>query len=286
MPAIFSPCDRLSDDPSKGRSEPGLGGKSVRDRSVGAIPNASPSHPVWIVPEAVGVKRAKVCILLAEEDGRYLSLLQHTLEHEGYDVIAARGEAAIEDRIFRDGPDLVLIGSIGRASVCETCRQIRDFSPVPVIVLVDGPGTPDKATVLDAGADDCMTKPFSASELVARVRAALRGRELSTRGKNVSSFQVGDLLVDLARQRVFVGDQEVQLTPTEYRLLYELVANAGRVLVPDYLLTQVWGPEYEGESHLVWQAVHRLRRKIEEDPESPQLIQTRPGIGYILDVTE
>jgi two-component system KDP operon response regulator KdpE len=91
----------------------------------------------------------------------------------------------------------------------------------------------------------------------------------------------GDLLVDLARQRVFVRGQEVNLTPTEYRLLCELVRQAGRVLVPEYLLEKVWGIGYEGENRLLWQAVHRLRRKIEHDPRNPRHIQTRPGIGYV-----
>jgi len=134
---------------------------------------------------------------------------------------------------------------------------------------------------LDVGADDYVTKPFSADELLARVRAVLRRVELSERQDPSSTFQAGDLLVDLAQQRVFVRSQEVNLTPTEYRLLCELVRQAGRVLVPEYLLEKVWGMGYEGENRLLWQAVHRLRRKIERDPRNPQHIQTRPGIGYV-----
>jgi DNA-binding response OmpR family regulator len=134
---------------------------------------------------------------------------------------------------------------------------------------------------LDIGADDYVTKPFSAEELLARVRAALRRVELSERQDPRPTFQASNLLIDFSRQRVFVRDQEVNLTPTEYRLLCELVKQAGRVLVPEYLLEKVWGIGYEGENRLLWQAVHRLRRKIEPDPRNPQYIQTRPGVGYV-----
>jgi DNA-binding response OmpR family regulator len=163
----------------------------------------------------------------------------------------------------------------------EVCRCIRQFSAVPIIMLTALAKDADKVKGLDIGADDYVTKPFSADELLARVRAVLRRIELSERQPPHPIFQAGDLLVYFAQQRVFARGQEVNLTPTEYRLLRELVRQAGRVLVPEYLLEKVWGIGYEGENHLLWQAVHRLRRKIERDPRNPQYVQTRPGIGYV-----
>ena len=114
----------------------------------------------------------------------------------------------------------------------------------------------------------------------------MRRVELSGRQDASPTFQAGDVLVDFARQRVMVRDQEVNLTPTEYHLLCELVRQADRVLVPEFLLEQVWGMGYEGENHLLWQAIHRLRQKIERDPQTPQYIETRPGIGYLFALPE
>ena len=127
-----------------------------------------------------------------------------------------------------------------------------------------------------------MTKPFGAEELLARVQAALRRADLGAGLEVRPQYQAGDLLVDFAARRVFLSGEEVTLTPTEYRLLAELARQAGRVLVPEVLLERVWGPGYEAEHRLLRQAVHRLRRKIEPDPSSPQYIQTRTGIGYVL----
>ena len=146
--------------------------------------------------------------------------------------------------------------------------------------------TADKIKGLDAGADDYVTKPFSAEELLARVRAVLRRTESLEAQRARPPFQSGDLTIDFAQQRVFLRGEEVKLTPTEYRLLCELVRQAGRVLIPEYLLERVWGVGYEGEDQLVRQAMHRLRRKIERDQESPQYIETRSGIGYVFVLPE
>jgi DNA-binding response OmpR family regulator len=144
----------------------------------------------------------------------------------------------------------------------------------------------DKVIGLDSGADDYLTKPFSVEELLARVRAALRRVEYGGELVSQPNLAVGDLLVDFSKNRVFVSDQEVSLTPTEYRLLCALAKQPGRVLVPDYLLEEVWGSGYEGEHRLLRQAVHRLRSKLEPDPSQPQYIQTRPGIGYLFGIPE
>ena len=233
------------------------------------------------------MNKGKVCILVVDDEPRYVRAIQVNLEASGYEVLAARdGETAIE--LAASGtPDLILLDiRMPGLDGYEVCRRIREFSAVPIIMLTALAEDADKVKGLDIGADDYVTKPFSADELLARVRSALRRVELSGRKEPHPIFQADDLLVDFARQRVFVRGQEVTLTPTEYRLLYELIRQAGRVLVPEYLLEKVWGIGYEGENRLLWQAVHRLRRKIEPDPRNPQYIQTRPGIGYVFALPE
>jgi DNA-binding response OmpR family regulator len=233
------------------------------------------------------VRKGRTSILVVDDDPRYVRSLRFNLEASDYDVLTALdGEAAI-DVTATEQPDLILLDvRMPGPDGCQVCRRIREFSSVPIIMLTALGDVTDRIRGLEAGADDYVTKPFSASELVARVRAALRGRELSRGGREITTFQAGDLLVDLARRRVFIAGEEVHLTPIEYGLICELAVNAGRVLVPDYLLSQVWGPQYEGDTHLLWQAIHRLRQKIERDPENPELIQTRSGIGYILEVPD
>jgi len=223
-------------------------------------------------------------ILVVDDEARYVRAIRFNLEASGYEVTTAQdGETAIA--LVGDGaPDLVLLDvKMPGMDGLEVCRRIREFSAVPIIMLTALAQDTDKVKGLDTGADDYVTKPFSAEELLARVRAALRRADLGRHPETPPLFEAGDLRVDFARQRVFVSDQEVDLTPTEYRLLSELVRQAGRVLVPEHLLAKVWGVGYEGETSLVWQAIHRLRRKIEPDAKSPQYIQTKPGIGYIFE---
>ncbi len=229
------------------------------------------------------MNKAKARILIADDEPRYVRAIKFNLEASGYEVIAAQdGETAVE-LAAAQAPDLILLDI--RMPVLdgyEACRRIREFSLTPIIMLTAMAEEADKVKGLDLGADDYITKPFSADELLARVRAALRRGQLSEQLAPQPAFQTGDLRIDFAQQRVFVTDKEIGLTRTEYRLLCELAQQAGRVLLPDYLLERVWGVGYEGEVHLVWQAVHRLRQKIEPDPHTPRYIQNRPGIGYLL----
>lgn len=224
-------------------------------------------------------------ILVVDDEPRYLRAIQVNLEASGYEVITAGdGQTAVE-LVAAQEPDLVLLDiKMPVMDGYEACRRIREFSSLPIIMLTALAESADKVRGLDLGADDYVTKPFSAEELLARVRAALRRVEYEEQQSVDSPFQAGDLTVDFARRRVFVGADEVQLTPTEYRLLRELVRHADQVLVPDVLLERVWGLGYEGETQLVWQAIHRLRKKIESDPQNPRYIETRPGIGYLFTV--
>ena len=224
----------------------------------------------------------KTRILAVDDESRYTWAIRAILEGVGYEALtAANGHAAIE-RAAVDQPDLILLDvRLPDMEGYDVCRRIREFSQVPIVMLTAMVDEADKVKGLDAGADDYVTKPFGTQELLARVRAHLRRVESTSATPASAVFRTGDLEVDLARQRVMVRGQEVSLTPTEYRLLCEFVKQAGRVLVPDYLLETVWGVAYEGESHVLRQVIHRLRHKIERDPEDPQYIQTHSGMGYV-----
>jgi len=228
------------------------------------------------------MKKVKARILVVDDEARYVWAIKTNLEVRGYEVlVAGDGHTAVEMAASEELDLILLDVRMPVMDGYQACQHIREFSTVPIIMLTALAEEADKVKGLDTGADDYVTKPFSVEELLARVRAALRRVELSQRPEAKSAFQAGDLWIDWDKQQVFVGDQEIRLTPIEYRLLHELVNQAGRILVPDYLLEQVWGTGYEGENRLLRQAIHRLRRKIERDPQNPEYIQTRPGIGYI-----
>ncbi len=221
-------------------------------------------------------------ILVAEDEPRYVWAIQTNLEARGYEVLtAADGQQAVQLAVDAE-PDLILLDiKMPVLNGYEACRRIREFSTAPIIMITAMAEEADKVLGLDLGADDYVTKPFSVPELLARVRAALRRVEFTEGLPSDSFYEAGDLRVDFAQSRVFITGQEVQLTPTEYRLLCELVKQPGRVLVSDYLTEKVWGPGYEEGDKLIRQAIHRLRRKIEPDPRHPEYIRTRPGLGYL-----
>jgi DNA-binding response OmpR family regulator len=228
------------------------------------------------------MQKGKACILVVDDEARYLWMIRANLKARGYEVLTAvGGQKALEIAASKE-PDLILLDvRMPGMDGYEVCRRIRQFSTVPIIMLTALAEDAHKVKGLDVGADDYITKPFSADELWARVRAALRRVELSRQENPRPIFQAGDLQVDFLRRRVLRGEREVHLTPIEYRLLCELVRHAERVLVPEYLLEKVWGMGYEGENLLLRQVIHRLRRKIEHDPTNPCCIQTRPGSGYV-----
>ncbi len=225
----------------------------------------------------------KARILVVDDEPRYVRSIQIYLEAQGYEVLTAQnGQMAVEMAIA-ECPNLILLDiRMPGLNGYEACQRIREFSEVPIVMLTAMAEDADKVRGLDGGADDYVTKPFSAQELLARVRAVLRRTTPLSSADPEPSFRTGDLQVDFVQQRVFLGGQETHLTPTEYRLLCQLARNPGRVLVPEYLLEKVWGHRYHQDHQLLRQAIHRLRRKIEHDPSNPQYIQTRPGIGYIL----
>jgi DNA-binding response OmpR family regulator len=224
----------------------------------------------------------KALVLVVDDDIRMLRMMKRILELESFQVlVASSGEASL--KIFeKETPDIVLLDIMMPDMDGHTvCQRIREFSQVPIIMVTAKGGDQEKVEGLDIGADDYVTKPFSASELAARVRAVLR--RIGTRDNPPGSvFRYQDLVIDFASHRVMVSNQELNLTSTEYRLLSYISSNAGRVVTPDQLLDKVWGEEYVGAPHLLQVNIARLRKKLGDDAKNPTYILTRPGIGYIM----
>jgi len=238
-------------------------------------------HKAKTIPEG------KTRVLVVDDEARYARAIEVLLHARGYEVLTAPDGQTALALAAEEEPNLVLLDiRMPDIDGFEICRRIREFSQVPIIFLTALAEDADKVTGLHLGADDYVTKPFSAPELLARVEAVLRRARPTERTVPGPEVQVGGLRVHFAQQRVYVQDREVHLTPTEYRLLYHLARNAGRVLAPEYLLERAWGGKYREEQQLLRQAILRLRRKVEHDPKNPQYIQTRPGIGYVLVLPE
>ena len=220
-------------------------------------------------------------VVLIEDEPQIRRFLRTTLGSQGYRLFeAATGGDGLVEAASRQ-PDVVIV-DLGLPDIdgLEVIRRLREWSTVPIIVLSARGQEPDKVAALDLGADDYVSKPFGADELLARVRVALRHKAGVAREDAV--FTTGDLRVDLGRRHVFVREQEVKLTPTEYRLLTTLVRYAGRVLTHRQLLKEVWGPNQTEEAHYLRVYMAQLRRKIELDPAQPRYLLTEPGVGYRL----
>jgi DNA-binding response OmpR family regulator len=208
-------------------------------------------------------------------------LLRLNLEKDGYRVIPVEDGPAGLEVAELESPNLILLDVMMPDMDGFTfLRRLREFSDVPVILLTARGEERDKVQGLDLGADDYLTKPFGPAELLARVRAALRRSQPGEAPP--STIAVGDLTINVARRRVSRGDQEIRLTPTEYKLLYELATNAGKVMLHTDLLSRVWGPEYRDEVDYLWTYVRYLRNKIEPDPSHPRYLLSEPGVGYML----
>jgi two-component system KDP operon response regulator KdpE len=219
-------------------------------------------------------------ILVVDDEPRIGRLLRTTLGAHGYDIaVAADGQAAL-DQVAHWRPDLILL-DLGLPVIdgLEVCRRIREWSQVPIIVLSVRDAESDKVSALDLGADDYLTKPFGAAELLARIRVALRHAASGTTRED-PLLRFGDLSIDLTRRKVVLSEQELHLTPTEYDLLRVLATQAGKVLTHAMLLRAVWGSAYEHDAPTLRVFITQLRRKIEADPARPLHILTEPGIGY------
>ncbi len=226
--------------------------------------------------------KKKALILVVDDDIRMLRMMKRMLELEDFEVLTANcGEAALKT-FERDTPALVLLDiMMPDMDGYSVCRRVREFSQVPIIMVTARGDDKEKVEGLNIGADDYVTKPFSASELAARVRAVLR-RISSQESPHEASFHYKDMVIDYTSRRVMVNNQELKLTSTEYKMLSYMALNAGRVVTPDQLLNKVWGEEYVGAAHLLQVNVARLRKKLGDDAKKPNYILTRPGIGYII----
>ncbi len=232
------------------------------------------------------MKEPHPLLLLIEDDPQFRLLLTTTLENQGYRVLAIEtgreGLVAIRNR----QPGLLIL-DLGLPDIDgqEVICRLRKWSQLPIIVLSARNQESDITEALDNGADDYLTKPFSNAELMSRIRALLR-RVAMLPGGTLEVFQAGELKIELTKRRVFMGEHEVHLTPIEFRLLCELVRNAGFVVTHRQLLQKVWGASYVEHSHYLRIYMGQLRHKIESDPARPRYLLTEAGIGYRLNQEE
>ncbi len=222
-------------------------------------------------------------ILLIEDEPQMRRFLRTALTANDYRLVEAEtakdglGQAAARN------PDVILLDlGLPDRDGLDVARELREWSATPIIVLSARGREEDKVKALDLGADDYLTKPFGVEELLARIRVALRHAATPPGAAAEPVFEVGDLRVDLPARRVWRADQEVHLTPTEYKLLATLVRHAGKVLTHRQLLKEVWGINFVNQSHYVRVYLAQLRQKIEADPARPRLLLTEPGVGYRL----
>jgi two-component system KDP operon response regulator KdpE len=220
-------------------------------------------------------------VLVVDDEPRMIHFIRLNLEHDGYEVLeATSGTEALE--LLRDRmPDLILLDvMMPDMDGFETLQLLREISTVPVIMLTAKGEEEDRVRGLELGADDYITKPFSPREMVSRVRAVIRRTE-TPNAPTREPIEVDDRLkIDFDRREIFVEGELVKLRPTEFKLLYHLVQNAGWVVPHDQLLAKVWGYEYRDETHYLRLYVNYLRKKLEADPSDPKYILTERGFGY------
>ncbi len=222
-------------------------------------------------------------VLIVDDEPRYLRLLEANLRTEGYTVVTAADGLQAIDAFSAQPVDLILLDiMMPRLDGFATCQRIREFSNVPIIILTAKGEEQDRVKGLDLGADDYLVKPFSATELLARVRAVLRRAQVTPEHGQERYFVHENLRIDFARAEVWRSDQPVSLSATEYRLLLQFAHNIGKIMTSEELLTSVWGPEYKGDKEILWVSIARLRQKLESDAHSPRHIVTRSGLGYFM----
>jgi two-component system KDP operon response regulator KdpE len=221
-------------------------------------------------------------ILLIDDEPQMRRFLRITLQGHGYRLIeAATGKEGLTEAATRN-PDVVLL-DLGLPDIdgLEVMKRLREWSQIPVIVLSAREQETDKIRALDSGADDYLTKPFGAGELLARIRVALRHMVVQQTGGQ-SVFELGGIKVDLAKRQVFLDGNEVHLTPIEYRLLTVLIKHAGKVVTHTQLLKEVWGSASTEQTHYLRIYMAQLRHKLEADPARPIFFINEPGVGYRL----
>jgi two-component system KDP operon response regulator KdpE len=225
----------------------------------------------------------KELILLIEDEPPMRRFLRITLQSHGYRLVEAEtGQEGLMQATTRN-PDVVLL-DLGLPDIdgLEVTKRLREWTQTPIIIISAREQEQDKVKALDAGADDYLTKPFNAGELLARIRVALRHAQQQKSGQQEPVFVLQNLRVDLARRQVFLDEKEVHLTPIEYKLLTVLVHHAGKVITHRQLLKEVWGPAHGDEVQYLRVYMTQLRHKLETDPARPRFFLNEPGIGYRL----
>ena len=222
-------------------------------------------------------------VVLIEDEPQIRRFLRATLTGQGYRLFEAATGADGLVEVGSRQPDVVIV-DLGLPDIdgIDVIRRLREWTAVPIIVLSARGQERDKVAALDAGADDYVSKPFGAGELLARIRVALRHTAGASHEDDDAAFQVGELRMDLLRRQVFVGESEVRLTPIEYKLLATLVQHAGKVVTHSQLLREVWGPMHTDAAHYVRVYMAHLRHKLEAEPARPRYLLTEPGVGYRL----
>jgi two-component system KDP operon response regulator KdpE len=229
------------------------------------------------------VDPAPPLILVIEDEAPTRRVLRTTLGSHGYRLVEATTAREGLAQVAARNPDVILLDlGLPDRDGLEFTRELREWTATPIIVLSARGREQDKVAALDLGADDYLTKPFGVDELLARIRVALRHAALPTGGPPEPVFQSGVLRMDLSQRRVWRQEEEVHLTPIEYKLLATLVRHAGKVLTHRQLLKEVWGTNYLNQPHYVRVYLAQLRQKIEPDPARPRLLVTEPGVGYRL----
>ena len=222
-------------------------------------------------------------VVLIEDEPQIRRFLRATLTGQGYRLFEAATGADGLVEVGSRQPDVIII-DLGLPDMdgVDVIHRLREWTAVPIIVLSARGQERDKVTALDAGADDYVSKPFGASELVARIRVALRHAAGASHEADEAAFKVGELQVDRLRRHVSLGGTEVRLTPTEYKLLTTLIRHAGKVVTHQQLLREVWGPAHTDQAHYVRIYMAHLRHKLEAEPARPRYLLTEPGVGYRL----
>ena len=219
--------------------------------------------------------------MIVDDDIGVVKSVRANLQARDCETLVAMDGAEALQAIAKELPDLVILDiTMPKMNGLEVCRQVREWSQVPIIMLSAKHDVDEKVRCLNTGADDYITKPFGINELAARVRAVLRRSQERNGEQTTPAFTCGDLKVNFVERRVTIGGRDIKLTPTEYNLLQELVMGAGRVYSHSTLLGRVWGPEYAEEREYLHVFIGRLRKEIELDPSHPKYIVTAPGVGY------
>ncbi len=221
-------------------------------------------------------------ILVVDDEPHLVKLVRSNLEAQHFKVATAMDGVSALAMVEKEGPDLVILDiMLPGMDGFDVLQKIREFSSVPVIMLTAKDQDVDVVKGLTLGADDYVKKPFSVHELLARVEAVLRRAAPGDDVQARPPFSVGDFVMDFQQRKVTVRGREIKVGPTEYKLLSQLVRNAGRVMLHADLLRKVWGPEYGGETEYLRVYISYLRNKIEEDPANPKYILTEHGVGYM-----